>query len=271
MIRERRAELSDAAANAVEAKADLLSLFLLAKTSDLARKDSRSKDSNSFDTNLYDDGALHAIIMSFIIAGRDTTACCLSWTAYILSTHADVQAKLCEEVDRVLGGTDGAPTIEQLSATSMPYLNGVIYESLRLYPPVPEEFKICNCAAGDTLPGGTHVPCAMRVHFSPYVMGRDPERYAEPYSIRPERWIPFQQPSQYEFPVFQAGQRICLGMTMALFEAKLLLVQILKKYSFTLYTGEAEKITYSLTLTMAVCNSKTHDSHELLLVPHRRH
>ena len=257
IIRRRRLEM----ARSGNTRADLLTLFMLAKTEE--GKAARP----------YTDSALHAIVMSFIIAGRDTTACLLSWTTYILSTHAHVQAELCAEVDRVLRHLrpDAAPTIEQLSASAMPYLNGVVFEALRLYPPVPEDYKVCNAEAGDTLPDGTHVPHGVHVNFLPYVMGRDPHRYANPDTVQPERWIPFVQPSPYDFPVFQAGPRICLGQQMALYEAKLLLVQMLRRFTFSLEAGEQEKITYSNTLTMAVCNSKAQDSHQLLVHPQPRH
>ena len=53
-----------------------------------------------------------------------------------------LQARLCEEVDAVLG-VDGEPTYDNMSAASMPYMNGVVYETLRLHPPVPYDAKIC--------------------------------------------------------------------------------------------------------------------------------
>lgn len=66
------------------------------------------------------------------------------------------------------------------------------------------------------------------VQFSPYAMGRDSQRYPEPLKVDPSRWIPFTQPSPYEFPVFQAGPRMCLGVNMALLEAKCLITMILQ-------------------------------------------
>merc|ERR1712039_130148 len=98
----------------------------------------------------------------------------------------------------------------------------------------------------------------------------DPSVYPDPEEVRPERWIPFKEPSPYEFPVFQAGPRICLGMDMAIFEAKVAATSLLQKYRFELLEGEKEKITYSATLTMSICNSKNQDSNNLWMVPHPR-
>merc|ERR1712137_403248 len=152
----------------------------------------------------------------------------------------------------------------------MPYLNGVLYETLRLYPPVPIDGK--EAVADDVLPNGVKVPAHIKLTFMVYCMGRDPVVYPDPETVRPERWIPFKEPLPHEFPVFQAGPRICLGMNMAIFEAKIVAGMLLKDYTFELAAGEAEKITYlPFALTMSICNSKTHDSHNLWMLPKRRH
>lgn len=205
--------------------------------------------------------------MNFVIAGRDTTACLLSWTFFVLSTHPDLQAKLMEEVDKVLPNKK-SPSFKAVAANSMPYLHGFIYEILRVYPPVPFDSKCAQ--VDDVLPDGTKVPKGATLVFLPYAMGRDPARYPDPLVVRPERWIPFVNPQPHEFPVFQAGPRICLGLEMAIFEAKVATIMLLQRFSFELVAGEKEKVTYSNTLTMSVCNSKTQDSHNVWVIPSRR-
>lgn len=210
---------------------------------------------------------LRDMVLNFVIAGRDTTACLLSWLFYILTTNLEIQEELAAEIDaRCPRGT--TPTLKCLTATSMPYLNGVVYETLRLYPPVPTDNK--QAFVDDVLPDGTPVPKGAILMFLPYAMGRDSALYSEPKVVKPERWIPFVSPAPHEFPVFQAGPRICLGMDMAIFEAKIAVVALLQRYRFELLAGEQEKITYSSTLTMSVCNSPNQDSHNLWVVPHAR-
>merc|ERR1712129_426471 len=215
----------------------------------------------------FSDKYLRDMVLNFVIAGRDTTACPLSWMFYMLSTHPAVQQQLLAEIDtKVPSGA--APTLKQLSASNMPYLNGVLYEALRLYPPVPVDSK--TAFGDDVLPDGSKVPKGAMLWFLPYSMGRDPERYPEPEVVRPERWIPFTAPDPYEFPVFQAGPRTCLGMDMSIFEAKVAAVMLLQRYTFKLLPGEEDKIHYSSLITMSICNSKTQNSHHLWLLPSRR-
>jgi len=195
---------------------DLLALFL------------RSQTSGDWSNKHMSD-----VILNLIIAGRDTTACTLSWALYELVQNSDVMARLREE----LAGCDGYETIK-----SNTYLTAVLYETLRLHPPVPLDGKVV--VENDTLPvnGGIQVLPGTRVVYSPYVMGRDPVRWPEPESFRPERWIvdgKFQQPNPYEFPVFQAGPRICLGMSFALLEAGVLLVRLVSGFDFELADPKA--------------------------------
>jgi len=218
---------------------------------------------------------LRDVVLNFVIAGRDTTACTLSWMFFILATHPQIQHKVQQEIDEKLGHLDRNPTVQDVSASELPYLHGLLYETLRMFPPVPVDGK--EAVADDVLPNGQVIPKHAALTFMVYAMGRDPNVYPDPEVVEPERWIPFKEPSPFEFPVFQAGPRICLGMNMALFEAKIAALTLLRKFSFTMAPGEAEKVTYLPTaLTMSLCNSKQSngenkfDSHNLWLIPHLR-
>jgi len=239
---------------ALSTRKDLLALFLQA---------AKREGSTVCQSTQY----LRDVVLNFVIAGRDTTACTLSWMFYILSTHPDIQRRILEEVDRCAPlGTE--PTLSQLHASNMPQLHALLYEALRLYPPVPLDIK--EASEDLTLPDGSRLPKGCRIMYMPWAMGRDPELYPQPETVRLERWIPFKQPQPHEFPVFQAGPRICLGMDMAIFEAKLVACMLLQEFSFTLLQGEEEKIHYSPAITMSICNSKDQDSHNLWLVPQQR-
>lgn len=104
LIEERRTRLKDN-------DPDLLAIFMRALDVDGAK---------------FSDGKLMDIVQSFVIAGRDTTACLLSWTFFILATQPEIQENLCREIDAVLG--DATPTVSSLQPSSMPYLHGLVYE-----------------------------------------------------------------------------------------------------------------------------------------------
>jgi len=210
---------------------------------------------------------LRDTVLNFVIAGRDTTACTLTWMFYILCQHPDLQREIHEEIDQKLPATQPMG-IAELAHGNVPKLHALLYETLRLYPPVPFDEKVCM--EDDELPDGTKIPKGTHMAFVPYSQGRDPELWTNPEKVDLSRWIPFKAPSPYEFPVFQAGPRICLGMDMAIYEAKLAAANLLREYSFTLAPGEAEKITYSLMITMSLCNNKDQTSHELNVIPTRR-
>ncbi|RKO85708.1 cytochrome P450, partial [Blyttiomyces helicus] len=141
--------------------------------------------------------------------GRDTTAQALSWTFYMLAKNPAVEEKLVEEVMQTLGDAL-APTYDQIK--TMRYANAVFHETLRLYPSVPKESK--QALADDVLPDGTLVDAGMVVVWIPYAMGRSRAIWgAHAHEYKPERWLGEKdlQPSSYEYPVFNAGPRICLG------------------------------------------------------------
>lgn len=211
---------------------------------------------------------LRDVVLNMIIAGRDTTACTLSWMFYMLATHPEIQEKVCREIDEKLP-PDYEINFKSVGPNELPYLHGLLFECLRLYPPVPLDGK--EAVADDILPDGTPIPKGAQIDWLPYTLGRDPERYPEPLVVKPERWIPFKEPQPHEFPVFQAGPRLCLGMNMAIMEAKIAAGVLLRDYTFEISAAEAEKITYlSTALTMSICNSKAQDSHNLWLTPKRR-
>jgi len=250
----------------IHQRRDLLALFVTGDSTSRDAVDSKIRAPLSEKSTEW----LRDVVLNFIIAGRDTTACTLSWMFYILSTHPEIQTKLQAEIDGKLAG-DAKPTMQAVSASEMPYLNGVLYETLRLYPPVPINGK--EAVKDDVLPDGTKIPQNCSLNFLVYAMGRDPDVYSDPEVVRPERWIPFKEPSQFQFPVFQAGPRVCLGMNMAIFEAKIAALMLLREYSFDLLPGEKEKISYLPTaLTMSICNAggEKFDSHHLWLIPQAR-
>ena len=120
----------------------------------------------------YSEGFLKEMVLNLIIAGRDTTACALSWMFVELARNPAVQSRLRDEIDEKLP-SDANLDMQTLAHGKLPYLHGVLYETLRLWPPVPFDSKMTY--ADDVLPDGTQVSKGITVVFSPYILARDGE------------------------------------------------------------------------------------------------
>ena len=171
--------------------------------------------------------------MSFVIAGRDTTASALSWVFWELTQHADVADRVVEEIDRVLQGEK--PTYDEVT-NKMPYMQAVIKEAMRLHPPVPEDIKFA--VKEDFLPDGTHIPAGIGIIYRIYAMNRLESLWPNALSFDPDRWLSGDpSPSAYKYPVFNAGPRLCLGMRLGLTEIAMLTAMVLQKYKIKASPG----------------------------------
>uniref|UniRef100_A0A8D8Z2M3 Cytochrome P450 4g15 n=1 Tax=Cacopsylla melanoneura TaxID=428564 RepID=A0A8D8Z2M3_9HEMI len=150
-------------------------------------------------------------------------------TLILLAIHQDVQDKVLEELDHVLGNDPTyCPTYEDLC--KLEYLDMVIKESLRLYPAAPiigrhidEDFDLGN---------GIILPKGVTVFVSIYAVHRDPKYYDNPNQFDPNRWTPdlvAQRPPNCFMP-FSTGPRNCIGGKYAMMQMKTVLSTILRKY-----------------------------------------
>jgi len=171
---------------------------------------------------------------------------------HLLTDHPEVEERLLAELD----GLSQTPDFEALSAKKRPYLHAVASETLRLYPSVPVDIK--QVVEDDFLPNGSFVPAGTFVAYTPYVMGRLTSLWGEDAAeFRPERWLnaetgAFERCSQYKYPVFNAGFRLCLGMDMALLEIKAMLSLMFQRYKPTKEPGQ--DLTYGISLTCPAKN-----------------
>ncbi|GER90575.1 cytochrome P450 [Dictyobacter vulcani] len=171
------------------------------------------------------DTQIHDHILTFVAAGHETAQNTLSWTFYLLSQHPHVRAKLLAEIQTVLAGR--VPTLEDLP--NMPYLEGVINESWRFYPPA---WRQARMAREDFELDGQRIPAGTITILSQWVLHNLPDVWGDPENFRPERWDKRNAqsiPQGAYFP-FGLGPRICIGMTFAQLETKLLLATILQSY-----------------------------------------
>eukprot|EP01087_Luapelamoeba_hula_P020258 TRINITY_DN6884_c0_g1_i1.p1 TRINITY_DN6884_c0_g1~~TRINITY_DN6884_c0_g1_i1.p1 ORF type:complete len:306 (-),score=63.63 TRINITY_DN6884_c0_g1_i1:73-870(-) len=199
----------------LKTKTDIFSQFLLA-----------SDDDGQPLSETY----LRDVFMNFLIAGRDTTAALLTWTLYNMCRHPDLAKKVRAEVKQHV--VTEVPTADQL--LQLTYTKQFMTEVLRLYPSVPLDNR--TAVEDDVLPNGIPVKAGDNLMYSPWVMGRLPEVYANPEKFDPDRWSEENVKSMPtgSFTAFHLGPQTCLGKEMAYMEARLALVLILKKYNFTL-------------------------------------
>ena len=169
---------------------------------------------------------IHDHILTFLAAGHETTAIALVWTVYLLSQHPQVRIKLQDEIRSVLAGRE--PTLDDL--VKLPYLDWVLNESMRLYPPAWLQVRL---VAEESELDGVRLPVGTLVILSQWVIHRLPDIWQDAEAFKPERWDPAneqQLPPGAYFP-FGGGPRTCIGMPLAQLEARLILASMLQRYT----------------------------------------
>ena len=144
-------------------------------------------------------------VMTIFLAGHDTTAAALTWTWLLLGTRPEIEWRLHDELASVLG--DRPP--EPADVPRLPYVDGIVREVLRLYPPIG---RIGRRPLQDMDMGQVVLPRDAPVFVSPFVTQRDPRWFDWPDDFRPERWAEAapDRPRFAWFP-FGAGPRSCVG------------------------------------------------------------
>jgi cytochrome P450 / NADPH-cytochrome P450 reductase len=182
-------------------------------------------------------------IITFLIAGHETTSGLLSFVLYFLMKHPEKLAKAYEEVDRVF--TDPTPSYQQVRG--LKYIRMILNESLRLWPTAP---LFSLYAKEDTLLAGKY-PLKRRevvnillpkLHRDTDVWGDDVEEF------RPERFEDQKKVPHHAFKPFGNGQRACIGQQFALHEAALVIGMILKQFDLVDHTDYQLKVKETLTL-----------------------
>jgi cytochrome P450 len=171
-------------------------------------------------------------IITIFMAGHETTSLALTWTLYLLSQHPAVEAKMQEELARVLGGR----TPINADLPNLPYTRMVIDETLRLYPPA---HTLSREAIGPDEIVGHRVRAGASVYIVPWILHRHAALWERPERFEPERFAPeaIAKRPRYAYIPFGAGPRTCIGAAFAITEAMLILATIAQKYRLRLKPG----------------------------------
>ncbi|KAH7904765.1 cytochrome P450 [Hygrophoropsis aurantiaca] len=216
MLDERRA---DSEAAPFEDKKDLMSIILQSQCTEKAGK-ARSSNADMVDH-----------ILTFLGAGHDTTSSSLTWTLWLLAKHKSAQIKLREEASALVSKN---PRPDHRSLKESPFLEAVIMESLRLYPPLPQTVRQ---AAKDTEVDGIFVPKGTMIYVPIRVFNTWEGYWGEnAEEFRPERWqdLPETYNSTLSMLAFIAGPHACIGRAMAMMEMRAILTILITRFQFDL-------------------------------------
>jgi cytochrome P450 len=177
------------------------------------------------------------------MAGHETTANSLAWTWYLLSQTPDVETRLHDELDTVLGGR--TPTLADVGRLA--YTRAVFEEAMRLYPPVP--FLSREALREETF-RERRIPKGSIILVSPWLLHRHRKFWRDPDRFIPDRFMPGgKEPvSKFAYIPFSIGPRICAGMSFGLTEAILGLATLAQSFSLRLVPGHIVEPVCRLTL-----------------------
>nr|ABC84370.2 cytochrome P450 [Spodoptera litura] len=183
-------------------------------------------------------------VNTFMFEGHDTTAMALVFGLMLLADHPEVQERIYEECQTILGDSDTSPTMSDLA--EMKYLEAVIKEILRLYPSVP---FIAREVTEDFMLGDVLVKKGTEVSIHIYDLHRLPELYPDPEAFKPERFLNQQPTHPYAFVPFSAGPRNCIGQRFAMLEMKCMLSGVCRKFKLSpIVPGERPKLLADMVL-----------------------
>ncbi len=212
---------------------DLLDLLLAAQDPETGR---RMSDSEVI-TNL----------LTFIIAGHETTAVALTWTLWLLAKDPAAQQRVCDEAATAM--VSEAP-IAAAQIESLGFCRQVLQEAMRLFPPAPAIGRQPKAAVKL---GDIEIGPRTRVHIPVFALHRNRRLWPEPNTFDPDRFAPerVKARSRYAFLPFGGGPRVCIGASFAMLEAAVILAALTRAFRFAPVPGHSPKPVARVTLRPA--------------------
>ncbi|KAJ6821953.1 putative cytochrome P450 78A9 [Iris pallida] len=209
-----------------------------------------------------------AVLWEMIFRGTDTVAVLIEWALARLVIHQDIQAKVHEELDRVVGKSRD---VTESDSTSLLYLQAVIKEVLRTHPPGPL-LSWARLSTSDVYVDGRLVPAGTTAMVNMWAITHDPTVWVDPLEFRPER---FAGPSGSDFPIlgsdlrlapFGSGRRSCPGKALAMATVTFWMATLLHEYRWLPATATIDvDLSEVLRLSCEMANPLT-----VKLLPRRR-
>jgi len=188
-----------------------------------------------------------AVLLDFFVAGSDTTTNSLSWALLYLAKHPDIQKKVQQEIDDVIG-RERTPAMTDQKA--MPYAEANIMEAQRLASIVP--LSVFRCAREDTSLAGYSIPNKTIIVPNLWAIHHDPEIFPEPFRFNPDRFIAadgsLKRPD--ELIPFGLGKRQCLGESLARMELFLYFTNMLQHFTFKPAEGAEITLEYEYSIIL---------------------
>lgn len=206
---------------------------------------------------------MHVCTQDMFTAGTDTSSIIVEWAMAEMMKNPAVMARAQEEMDRVVGR---GRRLEESDIASLPYLQAVCKEAMRLHPSTPlslPHFSFDECDVD-----GYRIPANTRLLINIYAIGRDPSAWEDPLEFRPERFMPGGAAERvdplgnyFELIPFGAGRRICAGKLAGMVFVQYFLGTLLHSFDWRLPDGE-DKVdmseTFGLALPKAVRSAPRH-------------
>ncbi|WCJ28936.1 Cytochrome P450 94A1 [Euphorbia peplus] len=213
---------------------DLLSRFIHSSSTSMEFKDEQHRIK-----------FLRDIVISFVLAGKDTTSTALTWFFWLIAGNPRVAESIHGELSTVASSAPAGATpmlfsYDQLK--KLDYLHAALSETMRLFPPVPINSR--STVDDDVLPDGIHVAKGWFADYSAYAMGRMERVWgSDCREFKPERWLDcdgrYQPLDQFRFPVFHCGPRMCLGKDLGYFQMKAIVAAVMYEFEIVAVNGGA--------------------------------
>jgi cytochrome P450 len=180
-------------------------------------------------------------LLTFIVAGHETTALTLAWSMYLVAFDQDVQDRARAEAQSVLQGR--AATGDDIA--NLPFIRQIIDEALRLYPPAG---MVSRTAMANDVLCGREIRKGDTCIIPIYALHRSNLLWDDPDAFRPERFADRKSVNRYAYLPFGDGPRICIGASFALQEAVIILATLLSRFKFAPVEGRDPEPVMILTL-----------------------